>query len=121
MAIEPTVIIASISSLAAIAGGYFSFRASSQANRTAARKVDLEAFERSQTIYEKTIDRLQGQTDRLGAQVDAVNSRLAQEMDVSNALRDQIRTLRGQVDDLNATVANLRAEVGRPAPRPSHP
>lgn len=115
---DPTVGAALAAAAAAIVGAAFTYRSAKSANRIDARKVDLEAFERSQVIYEKTIDRLQAQADRLSAQVEAVNNRLAQEQDTTNVLRDQIRTLRVQVDDLNSTVHTLRTQL---VPRPSNP
>lgn len=109
---DPAVLAAIGAAGAAVVGAYLTYRSARQANTINSRKVDLEAFERSQTIYEKTIARLEAQGDRLVEQVEKVNNRLAVEQDISNTLRDQLRTLRTQVDDLNVTVNTLRTQLG---------
>lgn len=103
-AFNPAIVISLISAAVALVGGFMSYRASTRANATSDRKVDLEEFRDQQTRYtsmietqEKFNDRLRAQIDRLSAQVDSLQQQLARETDVSNALRDQVRALQGQM------------------------
>jgi hypothetical protein len=48
----------------------------------------------------------------INTQLDKVNAQLASEQDVSNTLRNQVRTLQSQVDLLNQTVSTLREQIG---------
>lgn len=98
------LIVAVISGLVATIGAGMSYRASSRANASTDRKVDLEEYRDQQARYkdmidtqEKYSDRLRTQIDRLNVQMDSLQQQLARETDVSNALRDQIRALQGQV------------------------
>lgn len=103
------IVVAVIAGVPAIASALFAFRASSQANKVGEKKVDAEAFERSQTIYDKIVDRLQSQVDQLQGQLSRTGVQLASEQDVSFTLRNQVRTLQQQVESLSRTVADLRA------------
>ena len=112
--------IAIIAALPGLAAAAFAYRASAQANRTADRKVDAEAYERSQAIYEKTLSQADQQIDRLRQQVERLNEQLASEQDLSNSLRNQVRSLQTSVATLETTLTNLRSQLAvqtHPLPR----
>ncbi len=135
---DTNVIIAVIAGIPSLAAAAFAYRSSvsatrakstsdSEVNRLASTKVDAEAFERSQVIYEKAmlaaekeVGRLQGQVDRLNDQLDRLNDQLAREQDVSNTLRNHVRTLQSQVSSMEVTVSSLRHQVTRKGPENSH-
>lgn len=112
--------VAGIALLGSIAGGGFSYRAAASANRIQERRVTLEEYERTQAFYrellaemERHLNRLRTQTKRLHAQLQAVETQLAQEQDISNVLRSQVRSLQGQVSLLEQTMTALRLELER--------
>lgn len=127
---DPTTIVAAaVGGAPALVAAWFAYRASARANeqaaaqaeetnRIAATKVDAEAYERSQLFYEKLLgeadkhlERLRTQVDRLQDQLDRVNTQLANEQDVSNTLRNQVRILTTQVGSMEATVQILRVQM----------
>jgi len=116
---DSTAILAAVfGGVPAVVAAIFAYRSSAQANAVSVKKVDAEAYERSQQFYEKLIaeadkqmERLRLQVDRLNDQVDRVNSQLAQEQDVSNALRNHVRTLTAQVGSMEMTLAELRVQI----------
>lgn len=125
-----TVIAAAVGGVPAIAAAWFAYRASvhanattEESNRIASTKVDAEAYERSQVFYEKLLaeaerhlDRLRGQVDRLQDQLDRVNTQLASEQDVSNTLRNQVRSLFTQVNSMEGTLIEMRRQMGEGRP-----
>lgn len=113
-----TVAVAVISLFGSGLAALLSFRASTSANKVSEKKVDAEAYERSQQFYEKllaeadkALDRLRTQVDRLQDQLDRVNTQLAQEQDVSNLLRNHVRALQTQVNSMEASVTSLRTQL----------
>jgi chromosome segregation ATPase len=122
-----TIIAAAIGGIPALLAAFFAYKSSTraatitnEANRLAATKVDADAYERSQRFYEsllneaeKHIDRLRAQTERLNDQVDKLNNQLANEQDVSNVLRNQVRALTTQVGSMDSTLNDLRNELSR--------
>ena len=125
MAFSPTIVTAAVAGLPSVLAALFAYRSSSQANRVNAeaqrineRKVDAEAYDRSQAFYEKllseadrAVDRLRSQVDRLQEQLDRTNNQLSNEQDVSNALRNHVRSLQAQVNGMEVTVATLREQL----------
>lgn len=127
---DASLLVAGVTGIPSIAAAVFAYRSSAsatrakaeadfQVNQIAAGKVDAEAFERSQTFYEKVmaaaekeLGRLQGQVDRLHDQLERVNDQLAREQDVSNTLRNHVRTLQSQVSAMEQTVTGLRVQMG---------
>ncbi len=115
---DTNVLIAIIAGGAATVGAYFSFRTSKQANAVSKRKVDSEAYDRSQQMYErmlntqdKELNRLQGQVDRLNRELEQTNHALAQEKDVSSTLRHHVNTLQRQVNIMDETITNMRVQL----------
>lgn len=113
------IIIAVVSFFTSIVSGYFVYRASTKATSVEGRKVDQEAFDRAVTFYQrqlddatKQLDRITTQADRLGMQLEKVMTQLASEQDVSNLLRNQVRSLQLQVEVLSTTLADFRARIG---------
>lgn len=111
---DPSVLVAIIAGMAAVIGAGFSFRASTKANQLADRKVDMEAYDRNIVYYEKLIANLEKDVERFRTSVDRVNAQLAQEQDVSNALRNQVRTMQSQLDLLERTLNDYRTSPARP-------
>jgi peptidoglycan hydrolase CwlO-like protein len=116
--LDSTVIIGFISMVGAMFSAYLAYRASSQANRTQDKKVDAEAFDRSQVFYEKllaeadkAVERLRVQIERLQDQLDRVNTQLSQEQDVSSLLRTHVRALQQQVNSMESTLGMLRTQL----------
>ncbi len=126
---DTSILVALVAGVPSVAAALFAYRSSAQAtrakaetdaevNRIAATKVDAEAFERSQALYEKVlaaaekeVGRLQSQVDRLHDQLDRVNDQLAREQDVSNTLRNHVRTLQAQVTTMEQTLTALRIQI----------
>jgi chromosome segregation ATPase len=124
------IVLAVVAGVPSILAAAFAYRTSNQAtkakvkadedvNKLSTLKLDAEAFDRSQAFYdkvinaaEKEVDRLQGQIDRLHAQLERVNDQLAREQDVSNTLRNHLRTVQQQVVNMESTVNLLRAQFG---------
>ncbi len=109
--VNPGVLVALVSLFGSVAAAYLSYRASSHANAVSAKKVDAEAFDRAAALYDKALQAAERETERMRSQVDRINQQLAQEQDVSNLLRNQIRALQGQVDSLEGIVAQLRRSL----------
>lgn len=108
-----------LASIPAIGAAFFAYRSSSKATKVEQTKVDGIVFERSQQFYEKVmasadkeVTRLQTQVDRLHDQLGRVNDQLAKEQDVSNALRNHLRTMQGQVTVMETTLDALRSQIG---------
>jgi peptidoglycan hydrolase CwlO-like protein len=134
------ILAASIGGIPAIIAAIFAYKSSANANEVSVKKVDAEAYERSQQFYEKLLseadrqlERLRVQVDRLNDQVDKVNTQLATEQDVSNVLRNQVRMLTTQVSTMEAMLnevrlgmtssrpgASLVSRMDPPTPRGSH-
>lgn len=115
---DTNVIIALVAGLASVAGAFVAYRASSQANLVNKQKVDSEAFDRSQQMYErmlstqdKELTRLQGQVDRLNSHLDRTNEAVAREKDISETLRALVIALQRQVGVMEETIANMRAQL----------
>jgi chromosome segregation ATPase len=113
-----TILVAALSLLGSGLAALLSYRASTAANKVSEKKVDAEAYERSQQFYEKllgeadkALDRLRGQVERLQDQLDRVNGQLAQEQDVSNLLRNHVRSLQTQVNGMETAVSALRTQI----------
>jgi septal ring factor EnvC (AmiA/AmiB activator) len=131
--VDPTIVAAVVGGVPAIVAAWFAYRASSNANaqteetnRIAATKVDAEAYSRSQAFYEKLlteadkhIDRLRSQVERLNDELDRVGAQAAQERDVANALRDQVRSLTRQVGAMEGTLAEMRRQMNEGRPHPA--
>ncbi|MEV0382435.1 hypothetical protein [Nonomuraea sp. NPDC050643] len=111
---DPSVLAAIVAGLAAVVGAWFAYRASTKANQLADRKVDMEAYDRNIVYYEKLIANLEKDVERFRTSVDRVNAQLAQEQDVSNALRNQVRTMQAQLDLLERTLNEYRTSPARP-------
>lgn len=105
------IVVAIAAASGSIAAAYFSYKASTRATAVEATKVEQDAFDRSVRFYEQQLDRMTSQLDRMNVQMERVTTQLAQEQDVSNALRNHVRTLQIQVDALTQTIAELRARM----------
>ncbi len=102
-----------LGSVPALGAAWFAYRSASSANKVDHRKVDNDAFEKSQAAYERLLDRMQQQVDRMQSALDRVNTQLASEQDVSNVLRNQVRNLTAQVTELESIIASMRGKSGR--------
>lgn len=106
------------SAIAAIVSAILAYNSSKQANRTTEKKVDAEAFERSQQFYEKllaeadkAVDRLRVQVERLQDQLDRVSNALSTEQGVSGILRTHVRALQQQVSNMESSIVALRTQL----------
>jgi septal ring factor EnvC (AmiA/AmiB activator) len=112
------VLVATIAGVPAIVAAIFAYRSSAQANKAAEKKVDAEVFERTQGLYEQAIagaqreiERLQQSQERMAAQLDRMNTQLANEQDTSHRLRGQLAVLQAQVQTMDGIIAALRAQL----------
>ncbi len=108
---DAAVIVAVVAAVPGVAGAVFAARASSRANQIALRasmlderKVDAQAYKDAQEIYERALAQLRGQIDRLSEQ-------LAQEQDVSNTLRNQVRTLQQTMLQMEQAQQAMRLQL----------
>lgn len=97
---DPALLVALISAAVALGGGYLSYRATTKANATSDRKVDLEEFRDQQNRYKEMLAEQDRMIERLRNQMDRVQDQLAREQDVSNALRNEVRALQVAIDTL---------------------
>ncbi len=107
-----------LSAVAALGAAFLTYRASSQANRINSTKVDAEAYDRAQVLWEKALAQAESQTDRLRSQVDRLSDQLATEQDVSNNLRNQVRTLQQTVTSMEQSLSALRLQIAGASTRP---
>jgi chromosome segregation ATPase len=114
-----------LAALAAVIGAALSYRASTRANATSDRKVDLEEFRDQQTRYKEMLSEADRHIDRIRSQLDRVQDQLGREQDVSNLLRNEVRSLQGQVDMLERTMSRNYREIKPPpaggGPLSAHP
>lgn len=106
--IDGAIVIAAVSAVGSGFAAYLAYRASSRANDIGEKKVDAEAYDRSHAFYEKLLGQADTQLERLRVQVERLNDQLAKEQDVSNLLRNHVRTLQSQVDSMEGTMQQLR-------------
>lgn len=114
-AIAVSAIAAGMSILTAL----LTFRASTRANATNDRKVDLEEHREAIDRLKKIIEEQDRHVERVRQQLERVQDQLAKEQDVSSALRNQLRSLQIQVDELGRSRARLEEMLS--AVRPQHP
>lgn len=131
------LIIAIVGLVGAMFSAYLSYRASTsanraadEANRVAEKKVDAEAYERSQGFYEKMLqeadkhlDRLRQQVELLSAQLERVVNELNSEQVTSLSLRKRVHELQIQVSTMELTVYELRRQLNGSSseiPAPTH-
>lgn len=106
-----STISALIAAASAIVCAVLVFRSSSRASKIEEKKVDQSAYDQAVSFYEKQLDRITVQFDRVNSQLDKVTTQLASEQDVSNVLRNQVRTLQSQVDGLNLIIVDLKTQL----------
>lgn len=116
---NPAVVIAAISAVAAVAAALITARTSLRASKVEDRKVDQSAYDQAIGFYEKQLERVTTQMDRLNGQLDRVTTQLASEQDVSNALRNQVRLLQTQVDTLSQMLTDLKGRTPTTTEGPS--
>ncbi len=122
---DSTILIAGIGLSGSLAAGYLSYKASSQANKATQdanrineKKVDAEAYARSQGFYEKLLseadrhlDRLRTQVEALSEQLTRVTDQLGDEQQVSDSLRNQLRDLQIQVASMESALITMRVDL----------
>lgn len=117
---DATIAVAVIAATAAMASAFFTYQASTKATSVENKKVDQTAYDRAIDFYNrqlddanKQIDRVTAQLDRMSLQLEKMSIQLANEKDVSNTLRNQIKFLESQVEILKTTIADLRGRMGQ--------
>lgn len=92
----------------AVVSAILTYRSSSQANRTAEQKVDAEAYDRAQGIWERALDQSDKQIERLRQQVERLERQVQAQAELETLLRDQIRELKATVSRMERQNAQLR-------------
>jgi peptidoglycan hydrolase CwlO-like protein len=129
---DKTIIIAAIGLIGSMMAGFLSFKASSAANKATAdanrineKKVDAEAYVRSQGFYEKLLqeadrhlDRLRTQVEELSEQLTRVTQQLSKEQTMSDTLRGQVRQLQQKLNQMEGTLNSM--QTGLTAMSPTH-
>jgi len=110
--------IAIVACVGAVVSAAFTASASRRSARVEASKVDAAAYDRAKLIYESALQTLEEQSVKLRERMAELNQQLAQELDTSAVMRQQIRDLRVQVDLLEETVADLRLQLSKADMRP---
>lgn len=107
-----------VSGLVAVVGAVLTYRASAQANKISDKKVDAEAYDRAQGLYEKTLAQAERQLDQAEKQIgqlrETVNRlevQVRDERDVSDRLRVEVSKLRRIVDTMERHMARMRAQM----------
>ena len=90
--------------LAVIIVGGFAFISSRRANKIAATKLDVAAYERAKQFTDRLVDDLRTEVDRLHAQIRELRTELESEERENQALRKQ-------VSELSKTANRLRYEL----------
>jgi peptidoglycan hydrolase CwlO-like protein len=98
--VNASVLVAVIATAVSVFTAVLTYRVSTKANASDARKVDLEEHRDALDRLKRVIDEQDKHIERVRAQADRVQEQLAREQDVSFALRNEIRALQGQVDEL---------------------
>jgi septal ring factor EnvC (AmiA/AmiB activator) len=123
--VDNTIIIAAIGLIGSALAGLLSYRASATANRATAdanrineKKVDAEAYARSQGFYEKLLveadrhlDRLRKQVEELSEQLNRVTDQLNREQRMSDNLRNQVREMQQKMSALESTLTAMRVDL----------
>jgi chromosome segregation ATPase len=112
---ESTIVIAAIGLIGSLSAGY---RATTDANRVNEKKVDAEAYARSQGFYEKLLteadkhlDRLRNQVTTVSEQLARVTEQLGEEQEVSDHLRTQLRGLQEKVVTMETALITMRVDL----------
>jgi chromosome segregation ATPase len=131
---DKTIIIAAIGLVGSMLAGFLSYKASSAANKATAdanrineKKVDAEAYVRSQGFYEKLLqeadrhlDRLRKQVEELSEQLTRVSQLLNSEQTMSDALRGQVRQLQQKLTQMETTLNSMQTDLTAMGPMHSH-
>lgn len=102
-----TIMVGALSLVGGLGGALLAFRASSQANKISNKKIDAEAYERSQSFYEKSLAQAEKDIERVRAQAEKDIERVR-----AQAERD-IERLRTQVDRLQDQLTRVTAQLGQ--------
>jgi peptidoglycan hydrolase CwlO-like protein len=92
--IAPSVMAA----IAAIIAALLAFRASTRANATNDRKVNLDEYKEQQERYRRIIEDQDRQIERTRSLAERNADQLTREQEVTAALRAEVRALQGQID-----------------------
>lgn len=106
---DTSTIAGIISGVTALAAALLAYRSSKAANDLSSRKVDQEAFDRSQAMYERLLDRMQAQLDRVNDDLDTATKELAEKRASELAMLAQMGALKRRVGELEQTLASIRA------------
>lgn len=96
--------------IVACLSAFLTYRATSQANRTAAdelaNKVDKEAYDRAQNIWERALNQSDKEVEKLRAQIQRLEDQVRAKEELELLLREQLR-------ELKATVARMERQNAR--------
>jgi predicted RNase H-like nuclease (RuvC/YqgF family) len=101
-------VAAIVAGIAAIIGAILTYRAGSQANRISATKVDSEAYDRAQVIWEKALTHSDREIDQLRKYVERLEEQLFRERESSDELRRVVARLKDTVARMERHNAHLR-------------
>lgn len=99
----PERITAFAAIIVAIVSAVLTYRSSSQANRTADRKVDSEAYERAKVIWSSAIEQSEKDLGKLRQQIERLEAQVRESREIE-------ATLRGQIRDMKATIARMERQ-----------
>lgn len=107
MAIEGNTVLAVSGIVIALISGSFALVGSYQTKKASDKKVDAEAYQRAQSIYERALDEVQSQLERLrqeNTELIARNERLNLRL---NELEDLIGRMRRMLIDQGISIDTL--------------
>lgn len=108
---DTATITAVAAAVVAIVSGALTYRASAQANRISAVKVDAEAYDRAQKIYQGGLEESERQVAALRAQIERLEIQMSREREISERYRQQIRGLKNTVTRMERHIAIMRAKL----------
>ena len=118
---DGATIPAIVAGVAAVVAAFLTYRASSQTNRISATKVDSEAYDRAQVIWDKALEHSDREISKLREYVERLEAQLRKSDENNAALRQTVAQLRETVARMerhNHLLRHLLRQAGIPVPEP---
>lgn len=112
-------VAAIVAGIAAIIGAILTYRASSQSNRISATKVDNEAYDRAQVIWDKALAHSDREIGKLREYVERLETELRRSGEANEQLRQTVSALKetvARMERQNALLRHLLRQAGIPIP-----
>lgn len=108
-------IAAVIGGVAAVIAAFLTYRSSSQANRISAAKVDSEAYDRAQAIWERALTHSEREIETLRKHVERLEAQLQNERELRAALRAELEAMKetlARMERQNRLLRELLRQAG---------